>query len=154
MARTIQRALLLSLLAAVLGLLHNSLSPKGIPLITPPKKVAKVEEFVPLEQAQALWSGGGAIFFDARKLEDYEAGHIPNAQSVPAEEFQQHFVRVAPMLTPETQIVVYCDGVECDLSHRLAEQLKQVGYTNVHMLFNGWTSWRDAGFPTETGPPK
>jgi 3-mercaptopyruvate sulfurtransferase SseA len=55
------------------------------------------------------------------------------------------------MLTPESQVVVYCDGKECELSHRLADSLRQVGYTNVHMLFNGWTVWKESGFPIEQG---
>lgn len=145
-----QRALLILLLGAGLGLLNNAISPKGIPLITPPKKAPDPGEFIPLEKARELWSGGGFVL-DARSPEDFEAGHIANALNLPAEEFDEYFVKLAPMLPPDAPIIVYCDGEDCELSHRLAERLKEQGFTNVQMLFNGWTVWQNAGLPTETG---
>ncbi len=154
MAQVVQRAALIVLLGAALGLLSNSISPKGIPLITPPKRVPKAEEFLPLDKAHELWQSGSAVFFDARKEEDFDAGHILNALNLPAEEFEQQYPKVAPMLTPESPIVVYCDGTECELSHHLADQLRPQGYTNIHILYNGWTAWRTAGFPVETNAVK
>jgi rhodanese-related sulfurtransferase len=154
MFQTAQRALLLVLLGVVLGLLNNGISSKGIPLVTPPRKVPKAEEFVPLEKAHELWSAGGSFFLDARKPADFEAGHIANALNLPEEEFGEYFPKLAPMLSPDSPIVVYCDGAECELSHRLSAMLRQQGYTNVHMLFNGWTAWSKGGFPVETGPAK
>ena len=53
--------------------------------------------------------------------------------------------------TPESPLVLYCDGTECELSHRLRESLRQLGYTNTHLLFNGLTAWRQAGLPTTQG---
>lgn len=152
MGQAAQKCLLIIVLGAALGLLVNAFSPKGIPLITPPKKARSAEEFIPLEKAQALWSGGAAFFLDARKPADFEAGHVANALNLPAEEFEQHFPRLAPMLAPDSALIVYCDGADCELSHRLADQLRQQGYTEVHVLFNGWTAWREAGFPVAEGP--
>ncbi len=154
MFKTVQRACLLVLIGGVLGLLGNALSPKGVPLVTPPKKEPKKDEFTPLTKAHELWSSGTTFFLDARRSDDYEAGHIPNAVSLPVEEFGEKYPKVAPLLTPEASIVVYCNGTECELSHQLATLLKEQGYTNVHMLFNGWTTWTNAGYPTETGPGK
>jgi 3-mercaptopyruvate sulfurtransferase SseA len=58
------------------------------------------------------------------------------------------------MLAPDTAIVVYCDGTECELSHRVADKLHQLDYKNVRILLNGWTVWHGAGLPTETGAKK
>jgi len=149
MWQVLQRALLIVVVGAGMGLLANTVSPKRIPLITPPKKVAKPDDYIPLEKARQLWNEGGAFFLDARKPEDYEAGHIANALNLPAEEFGQYFPKVAPMLSQESPLVVYCNGTECDLSHRLAADLRQQGYTNVHMLFNGWDAWSKAQYPVE-----
>jgi rhodanese-related sulfurtransferase len=151
MWHTVQRALLLVVFGVLLGLLSNGLSSKGIPLITPPKKAPKADEFVPLNKAHELWSGGNSFFLDARKPADFEAGHIANALNLPVEEFGEHFPKLAPMLSPESPIVVYCDGEQCELSHRLADLMRQQGYTNVHMLHNGWTAWNKAGYPVEAG---
>jgi rhodanese-related sulfurtransferase len=131
-----------------LGLLGNAISPRGLPLRTPPSRSPE-QEFIPLEQAKELWSNGTAIFLDAREPVDYCAGHIGNAFNLPGLHFETHFGEVAPILTPESQIVVYCDGAECDLSHRVSERLKQMRFTNVWILSNGWTVWRQAGFPIQ-----
>ena len=152
MFRVGQRALFIVLLGAALGFISNAVSPKRIPLIAPPKQAPKVEEFIPLEKAHEMWQSGNGFFMDARKPADYEAGHIPNALSLPEEEFAPNYSKLAPMLTPDTPIVAYCDGTECELSHRLATELKQQGQTNVHILYNGWSEWKKAGYPTATGP--
>jgi rhodanese-related sulfurtransferase len=152
MWRTIQRSLLIVVASAGLGLAVNAISPKRIPYITPPKPVIAESEFIPLPEAFKMWASGAAFLLDARAPADYEAGHIAGAFSLPAEAFHEHFPAVAPYLTHGSSIVCYCDGMDCDLSHHLAELLRQQGYTNIHLLQNGWTVWRNAGHPTSTGP--
>jgi rhodanese-related sulfurtransferase len=154
MRKTLLRALAIVSLGVALGFTGNRLSPRGLPLITPPKEAPKADAFMPLERAKELWNSGIAVFLDAREPADYEAGHIANALNLPALSFERHFGEIVPMLTPASQVVVYCDGKECELSHRLADSLRQLGYTNAHILFNGWTMWRQAGLPTEQGGRK
>ncbi len=151
MKKPLAQMLILVLLGAGLGLAANQVSPRGLPLITPPKQTPKAESFIALSQAKQLWHSGTAFFLDAREPADYAAGHIGNALNLPAQSFAQHFGEVAPMLTRESPLVLYCDGPECELSHRLRESLRQLGYTNTHLLFNGWTAWRQAGLPTARG---
>jgi rhodanese-related sulfurtransferase len=129
----------------------NQLSPRGLPLITPPVPTRPPETFLPLDEARRLWDLGAALFLDAREPADYAACHIGNALNLPAQSFERHFAGIAPMLTPESPLVLYCDGPDCELSHRLRETLRQLGYTNTHLLFNGWTAWRQAGLPTTSG---
>lgn len=151
MRRTIQRALIIVVAGASLGLLANKVSPRAIPYITPPKPPVGVSDMITVEEATQLWQTGAAFFLDARPPAQYAAGHIANAFNVPAEDFATHYPAVAPMLTPETPIVAYCDGMECELSHQLTAKLRELGYKNVRILMNGWTSWRKAGQPTQTG---
>jgi rhodanese-related sulfurtransferase len=106
---------------------------------------------VALEEAKAMWGSGTAFFLDARATADYQAGHIAGALSLPIEEFDAHYPPIQPMLTPDLRIVVYCDGQECDLSHRLMDRLRELGYYNVRVLTNGWTSWHTAGLLTHAG---
>jgi rhodanese-related sulfurtransferase len=151
MWRAVGQAFLIMVIGAALGLLANSVSPHRIPLITPPKPAPPPEGILTLEKARALWSTGTAFFLDARAPADYEAGHIAQAFNLPVESFAEHFGPLAAMFTPHTPLVVYCDGVECELSQRLAEQLRQLGYRDIRLLENGWTLWRKAGLPTEQG---
>ncbi len=151
---SVQRACLIVLLSSALGLVVNLVSPKGIPFITPPKLLPKPEELITLEQAREQWSGGLGFFLDSRAPDDYAAGHIANALNLPADHFEPHWAEVAALLAPDTPIVVYCDGVECELSHRLKAKLAELGFPNVKILQNGWTVWRTAGLATEQGARK
>jgi rhodanese-related sulfurtransferase len=151
MVRTFQRALLILLLGAALGLGFNAFSPRRIPYRTPPKVSLLTNDVVSLPVAQQLWTGGAAFFLDARAPADYAAGHIPYAFNLPVEAFAAHWPQVEPLLTREMELVVYCDGAECELSHRLQQQLRQLGYSKVRVLVNGMTVWRKAGLPVTMG---
>lgn len=151
MRRTLQRALAIVLAGAVLGLAANAISPRRIPYLTPPPAPIRAQDTVTLQEAEELWKGGSAFFLDARAPVDYAAGHIAGAVNVPVEEFDDHYQQIAGMLTPDAIVVAYCDGLECDLSHRLMIILRERGYHNVRLLVNGWTTWRTAGLPTRTG---
>ncbi|HUI07628.1 MAG TPA: rhodanese-like domain-containing protein [Verrucomicrobiae bacterium] len=151
MRRTIQRALLIVLAGGALGLVANAISTRGIPYIAPPKPRLQARDTVPLHEAQELWRSGTTFFLDARSPADYAAGHIANAFSLPVEDFDQQYPRVATLLTPDSSIVVYCDGQQCDLSHRLMVKLSELGYRHVRVLVNGWTVWQTAGLPSRKG---
>jgi rhodanese-related sulfurtransferase len=151
MWRTVQRSLVIVVASAALGLAVNAVSPRRIPYITPPPKQHAESEFIPLADAYERWRSGSVLFLDAREPADYQAGHIPNAFSLPADAFNDHFPNVAPYLTPDSLIICYCDGEACDLSHRLAAMLQLQGFKNTRVLKNAWTAWRTAGYPTNTG---
>jgi len=151
MRRTLQRSLVIVVAGAAIGLVGNAVSPRGIAWLTPPPARWEAKDNVALDEAKQFWSSGAAVFLDARSPADYAAGHIANAFNLPAEKFDEHYPQVATMLAPDTRIVCYCDGVECDLSHHLVELLRQRGYTSVRILVNGWTSWHRAGYPTTKG---
>jgi rhodanese-related sulfurtransferase len=153
MGRTLRRSLVIVVAGAALGLAVNAVSPRRIPYITPPKPVIAPSEFIALADAYQAWSGGNALFLDARAPADYAAGHIANAFSLPAEAFGKYFPAVSGYLAPESVIICYCDGTECDLSHHLMVSLRQHGYTDIHILKNAWTEWKKAGYPTTTGAP-
>jgi rhodanese-related sulfurtransferase len=147
MSEILTRASLLLLAATLLGLSANQLSPRGIPLLPASPPAVSAAAFLPLGEARKLWGGGVALFLDARDPLDFAAGHIGNALNLPAKSFDTTFAAIAPMLTPASELVLYCDGQECDLSHELAQSLRARGYTNLHLLQNGWTAWKEAGFP-------
>ena len=147
----IQRLLLIAVAGAALGLVHNAVSARHIPFLTPPKVAPQPTDFIPVDEAGQLWLASGAFFLDARAPADYAAGHIPGAYSLPAENFDARYPKVENLLTLESQLVVYCDGLQCDLSHELTARLRQLGYTRVRILQNGWTTWRAAGFASAVG---
>ena len=153
MLRTLLRVLVIALAGAALGLVHNAASSKHIPYIAPPKTALDTADFISLDEAWQLWLASGGFFLDARSPADYAAGHIPGAYSLSPENFDVRYPQVATMFTLESRLVVYCDGMQCDLSHDLTTRLRQLGYRNVRILQNGWTVWHKAGFETATGNP-
>jgi len=151
MTRTLKLALLIAGAGVVLGLAVNTISPHRIPFIAPLKAAPLPTDFVQLADARQLWQSGAVFFLDARAPSDYKAGHIAGAYNLPAEDFDAHYPEIATMLTTDTVIVTYCDGMECDLSHYLIVRLRALGYRNVHIIQNGWTVWRQASLATATG---
>jgi 3-mercaptopyruvate sulfurtransferase SseA len=73
---------------------------------SPGAAVAAPQEIqrVTLEESKAAFDSGSAIFVDVRSLENYKAGHIPGALSIPLDELE---TRIAE-LDPKQWIITYC----------------------------------------------
>ena len=151
MACPVQRALLIAVAGVAIGLAGNAVSPRHILLRASPKVAPADADFISLADAQPLWQSGAAFFLDARAPTDYATGHIAGAFNLPVGEFASHYSAVAALLTPDSTLVTYCDGLQCDLSHDLTQRLRQLGYQHVRILQNGWMVWRKAGLATSTG---
>ena len=149
MKRIFQRALWIILAGTIAGLVFNVVAPRRIPYIRPPRPSLALADRIELAPSRALWENGDAIFLDARVAKDYLAGHVPGALNLPVETFDKAFRVVRPRLAVEMSLVLYCDGERCDSSLRLLMQLRTLGYTNTHVLVNGWTVWRQAKLPTK-----
>jgi len=151
MGQTFQRALLIVAAGGLLGLGVNAVSPRRIPWRRPPRWTPAATDLVTLEDARRLWERGEAVFLDARATEQYRAGHVAGAWSLPLQEFETVFPSLRSRLSPDQALVLYCDGERCDDSYRLLLKLRPLGYTNARVLVNGWTLWRRAQLPSVQG---
>jgi rhodanese-related sulfurtransferase len=106
---------------------------------------------IAFDQAAQLFEQETALFVDARLQNQFAQGHIRGALSLPWQEVDRYFVETAERLGGTKTIITYCDGESCELSHELAQFLKDMGFEDVRVLVNGWTVWRQAGLPTEGG---
>lgn len=104
---------------------------------------------IPLDKAEQLFHKKTTIFIDARLKTEYANGHILGALSLSWQDVDRDYAETAGLLDASENIVTYCDGEACDLSHDLALFLKEMGYQNVQVLANGWTEWNNAGLPTQ-----
>jgi rhodanese-related sulfurtransferase len=86
------------------------------------------------------------VVVDVRPPEEYAAGHIAGALSVPLAELER---RLAD-LPPNKPIVAYCRGPYCVLAAEAVRTLRRRGRTAVR-LADGFPEWRDAGLPVEAG---
>lgn len=104
---------------------------------------------VTVEEAQRIVESGSHYLFDARNIDEYDAGHLPMSMSLPLRDFDQAFGQWHAVLRPEDPILVYCGSRDCDDSIVLAARLKDVGMTNVVVLVEGFAGWQAAGLPVE-----
>ena len=104
---------------------------------------------IPLAEAKALFKENKAIFLDARGKDLFDEGHIKGAKSLPWHAVDDYFPEVIKGMDRETLVITYCDGESCNLSHDLALFLKNMGFTHVKVLVNGWTAWEENNLPIE-----
>lgn len=86
------------------------------------------------------------LVLDVRPVEEYTAGHIPGARSVPFGDLAQ-FV---PGLDAESDLVAYCRGAHCVMAHDAVRLLRAEG-RRARRLEDGLLEWRLSGFPVEAG---
>ncbi len=96
-----------------------------------------------LKQAQQ----DGAIVVDVRNDDEYAAGHVPGAASLPLPD-----IEAGKQELPKDQTVyLICQGG--GRSGKAADLLGQVGY-DVRSVAGGTTAWIEAGGEVATGPAR
>ena len=138
-------------------MISNHFRPAPLPLIGDWSPEARLtspsgrQMAISLDDANTLHQSKGAVFMDARPLDEYTKGHIQGAISLPWHDAEQRVMDVTADMANDAVIITYCDGDTCDLSKELALFLENLGFTNVRVLVNGWTVWQQAGLPVDTG---
>ncbi|MFI2380172.1 ArsR/SmtB family transcription factor [Streptomyces sp. NPDC018964] len=93
-------------------------------------------------------AAGKVVVLDVRPQEEYHAGHIPGALSVPLGELAE---RVGE-LPRDVDIVVYCRGEYCVLAHDAVRLLASRGRRAIR-LSDGMLEWRLADMPVAAEEP-
>src|SRR5215204_1146686 len=89
-------------------------------------------------------SDGSVVVLDVRPEEEYRAGHIPGAISVPVDALEA----TLQTLLKDREIVAYCRGPYCVFSDEAVAFLRSRGY-RAYRLRQGLPDWRAAGMPVE-----
>lgn len=106
------------------------------------------DDLEPVRRAQLLRlvAAGEVVVFDVRPREEYEAGHIPGARSVPLDELDARLVG----LPSEVEVVAYCRGPYCVLAPQAVKECRARGL-RARRLEDGFPEWRLAGLPVAVG---
>ena len=98
----------------------------------------------PVNQAELLTRvrGGNAVVIDVRPGDEYRAGHIAGAVSIPLDELESRLSE----LPRGKHIVAYCRGPYCVLSVKAVERLRARAY-KAFRLEDGVGEWQARGFP-------
>ena len=89
---------------------------------------------------------GEVTVLDVRPSEEYRAGHIPGALSVPVSELKARLRE----LPKAREVVAYCRGPYCVMALEAVQLLRAKGF-EAHRMEQGVVDWRARGWRVETG---
>src|SRR5438067_10346284 len=87
---------------------------------------------------------GDVVLIDVRPSEEFEAGHIEGARSIPLGELEGRLAE----LPAEREVVAYCRGPLCAFAPEAVRRLRAAG-RNARRLEEGWPEWRLTGRPAK-----
>lgn len=93
-------------------------------------------------QFTALMNAGPYYLIDARTPEAFAKGHIKNANNIYGAEAESRIPDILDEVPRDRVILIYCDGGECELSHHVADVLKNFGYGPIFIFTGGWAEWQ------------
>ncbi|CAM3529130.1 ArsR/SmtB family transcription factor [Halomonas lysinitropha] len=99
-------------------------------------------EAVSSRELLAALERGEVALLDVRPADEYQAGHLPEAINIPLEQLEA----MLDDLPRDKEIVAYCRGPYCALSHEAVQRLRQLGY-RVRRFEEGYPEWKAAGLP-------
>ncbi|HEY6696215.1 MAG TPA: rhodanese-like domain-containing protein [Solirubrobacteraceae bacterium] len=85
---------------------------------------------------------GDVVLVDVRPEEEYEAGHIEGARSIPLAELERRLAE----LPSDAEVVACCREPFCAYAHEAVRRLRAEG-RSARRLAEGWPEWRLAHQP-------
>jgi rhodanese-related sulfurtransferase/predicted transcriptional regulator len=77
------------------------------------------------------------VLVDVRPTDEFEAGHIEGARSIPLSELEQHLDE----LPSDREVIAYCRGPFCVMANEAVHRLRAAGLS-ARRLAEGWPEWR------------
>ncbi|MGQ0702217.1 MAG: ArsR/SmtB family transcription factor [Gemmatimonadales bacterium] len=102
-------------------------------------------EPVTLPELRRLLRDDAVTLIDARPREEYDAGHIPGALSIPVADLKRRL----PDIPRDREIIAYCRGPYCVYSLEAVTFLRKHGY-QARRAKDGLPDWRAGGLPIST----
>jgi rhodanese-related sulfurtransferase len=94
------------------------------------------------EQLMKRMETGPLALFDVRGDVEYEQGHLPGARTAPLGSL---VFRVASLMKPDSEVIVYSGGGDCTLATQAAQRLEGLGLRNIYCYEVGMQGWHEAG---------
>jgi rhodanese-related sulfurtransferase len=100
---------------------------------------------VPVEMAQRLLDAGEhPVFVDLRPAEEFKAGRLPGARSIPFWDVLKRYAEI-----PRTgRVILYCSCPLKDVEP-VYQFLWDQGYRNISFLGEGYPGWAKLGYQVE-----
>lgn len=111
------------------------------------KQYTKIVDYAYVKPHAALPKmdrNAGALLIDARPTaRRYDIGHIPTSINIPDSSFDK-MVNLLPA-DKNRELIFYCGGLECELSHSSAYKAEALGYKNIKVYAAGDPDWDAKG---------
>jgi rhodanese-related sulfurtransferase len=108
------------------------------PTITTDQLKAMIDEKAPM------------TLIDARTPEEYNESHLPGAINVPEKGIEKAAAQLPE--DKKSPLVLYCNGIKCGKSKRVAAKLQPLGYSNFLIYGEGIPVWEERDLPLVKGP--
>ena len=79
------------------------------------------------------------MLVDVRPVEEFAAGHIDGARSIPLDELERRITE----LPSDREVIAYCRGPFCVYAHEAVRTLRAAG-RSARRLEDGVPEWREA----------
>lgn len=99
---------------------------------------------VSVKELRERLKSGDAIVLDVRPADEYQAGHLPGAVSIPLRELKKRLRE----LPPSHEVVAYCRGPYCVYAAQAVEILERAGFT-ARRSEVGVPDWKMLGHKVE-----
>lgn len=115
----------------------------GLPLVSSSSTDANANRIKKINintLAQDLNNGGDIVqFLDVRSKENFQAGHIAGAQSIPFVELEKGKDKISAV----KKVIIYAENE--DIAGRAAVTLFDLNFFNAYVLEGGLDAWKNAG---------
>lgn len=116
----------------------------GVLLLAPTLQAARAGSLTP-NLAVQLINREKAVVVDVSSADEYAAGHLGNAKSVPLAQLQERLPSVVK--NKNLPLILVCPtGTQAQKAVATAQQL---GYANAQALAGGLKAWREANLPLQ-----
>ncbi|MBU4185561.1 MAG: rhodanese-like domain-containing protein [Proteobacteria bacterium] len=147
--KTLKQALLISLMAIVVGVSVNFVRSDGLPVFfseytnTADGEDTGQAEQISIEQGRAILKIGQSLFLDLQSADAFSKVHIPGAINFPAEEIYGQLANIELQIPKDTEIVLYGVDKEDSAPMEVASLIEMLGYRNIKIMAEGWAGWEE-----------
>lgn len=103
---------------------------------------SRITEINVAQVAEAINAGTAPLLLDTRELDEFTAGHLPNAKHLSRGIIEIHIHKL--LAHKDTPVILYCGGG--NRSALAADNLQRMGYTHVQSMAGGVRAWVSAGY--------
>ena len=111
----------------------------------------KAEQTINTDELKSLFDQNREfVLIDSRTKQEFSEAHIIKSVNIPDKKLADN-LHLLPA-DKSSLLIIYCNGVKCGKSKRLAQQLEPLGYSNIKIYAEGIPVWEERNQPLSLGP--